>query len=50
MLTGMGWKEGHGLGKDSDKPTSQALEYIPRQHRLGLGAKALTKEQVTDKR
>ena len=28
-----------------DQP-SQVLEYIPRQHRLGLGAKALNKEQL----
>ena len=49
ILTNLGWKEGFGLGKDSDKP-SAPIEYIPRQHRLGLGAKALTLEQVTDKR
>ena len=41
ILQNLGWKEGFGIGKDS--ATSNApIEYIPRQYRLGLGAKALT--------
>lgn len=43
ILTNLGWKEGNGIGKDSEKPNAP-IEYIPRQYRLGLGAKALTAE------
>lgn len=41
ILQNLGWKEGFGIGKDSNQP-SAPIEYIPRQYRLGLGAKALT--------
>jgi hypothetical protein len=49
ILTNLGWKEGFGIGKDQNQP-SAPIEYIPRQFRLGLGAKALTADQVTNKR
>jgi len=44
ILANLGWKEGCGIGKDSDKAIASAIEYIPRQFRLGLGAKALTQD------
>ncbi len=39
-MNGLGWKQGFGIGRDKAK-VSQAIEYIPRQYRLGLGAKAM---------
>lgn len=46
MLSKLGWQgAGHGIGRNKDK-ASQVIEFIPRQHRLGLGAQALTKEQL----
>ena len=46
MLTKLGWQgDGHGIGRNKEKAT-QIIEYIPRQHRLGLGAKALTLDQL----
>ena len=46
VLSKLGWQgEGHGIGRNKDK-ASQVIEYIPRQHRLGLGAQALSKEQL----
>lgn len=40
MLKSMGWKE------DAKNEFPEPIEYIPRQHRLGFGAKPLTSEQV----
>lgn len=38
VLKQLGWQgEGHGIGRNKEK-ASQVIEYIPRQHRLGLGA------------
>ena len=37
MLRGMGWQEGKGVGRNA-KTAVQAIEYVPRQGRLGLGA------------
>ena len=49
MLTKLGWQgDGYGIGRNYNKPT-QIIEYIPRQHRLGLGAQALSKEQILKK-
>mmetsp|Transcript_13043 Transcript_13043/g.15557 ORF Transcript_13043/g.15557 Transcript_13043/m.15557 type:complete len:151 (+) Transcript_13043:234-686(+) len=46
VLAKLGWQgEGHGIGRNKDRP-NQVIEYIPRQHRLGLGAQALSKEQL----
>ena len=46
ILTKLGWQgTGHGIGRNKEK-AAQIIEYIPRQHRLGLGAKALTMEQL----
>jgi hypothetical protein len=30
ILANLGWKEGCGIGKDSDKANASAIEYIPR--------------------
>lgn len=38
MLRGMGWKEGQVLGKNKTKKAVNAMEFIPRGVRLGLGA------------
>eukprot|EP00210_Caulerpa_lentillifera_P002228 g2141.t1 len=38
MLRGMGWKEGQVLGKNKNKTPVEAMEFIPRASRLGLGA------------
>ena len=46
VLTKLGWQgDGYGIGKNKEK-ASQIIEYIPRQHRLGLGAQALSKDQL----
>ena len=38
VLTKLGWQgTGFGIGRNKEK-ASQVIEYIPRQHRLGLGA------------
>lgn len=34
----MGWKEGRGIGKNTQNALLQPIEIIPRHHRLGLGA------------
>ena len=38
MLKGMDWKEGEVLGKNKDKKPVDAVEFVPRASRLGLGA------------
>ena len=40
MLTKLGWQgDGFGIGKNKEnQKAAQIIEYIPRQHRLGLGA------------
>jgi G patch domain/KOW motif-containing protein len=37
MLRGMGWDDGKGVGRNLLNP-NQPVEYVPRHHRLGLGA------------
>ena len=46
MLQNLGWKKGFGIGRQKDSQLCDPIEYIARQHRLGLGAKAFTKDQV----
>jgi len=43
VLSKLGWQDGFGIGKNKDQ-LSDPIEYIPRQHRLGLGANALSKD------
>lgn len=45
MLKGMDWKEGQVLGKNKDKKAVEAVEYVPRASRLGLGAAPNAKRQ-----
>lgn len=45
VLGKFGWKEGAEVGRNKGVIT-EPIEYVPRQHRLGLGAKPLTKEQI----
>lgn len=48
VLGKLGWSEGKGVGRtqaQQDKPV-HPIAYNPRQHRLGLGAKPLSKEQL----
>jgi hypothetical protein len=37
LLRGMGWKPGKAIGLNAKGPAT-AVEYVPRHHRLGLGA------------
>ena len=48
VLAKLGWQEGKAIGRTNMQGggVTQPIEYIPRQHRLGLGAKPLTKEQL----
>lgn len=51
VLSKLGWKEGIAIGRTNlslgaQAKVTQPIEYIPRQHRLGLGARPLTKEQL----
>ena len=49
VLSKLGWQEGKAIGRtnmQNGAQVTQPIEYIPRQHRLGLGAKPLTKEQL----
>ncbi|GAX84888.1 hypothetical protein CEUSTIGMA_g12309.t1 [Chlamydomonas eustigma] len=39
MLRGMGWKEGMGVGRN--RKVAEAIEYLKRPERLGLGAQAV---------
>lgn len=46
VMKQLGWKgEGYGIGRNKEKAAT-AIEYIPRQHRLGLGATAVSREQL----
>lgn len=49
MLSKLGWQEGKAIGRinmsgNGKGGVVQPIEYMPRQHRLGLGAKPLSKE------
>jgi G-patch domain len=49
VLAKLGWQEGKAIGRSNmqqgnSAKITQPIEYIPRQHRLGLGAKPLSKE------
>ncbi|CDW79585.1 g patch domain and kow motifs-containing [Stylonychia lemnae] len=47
VLAKLGWSEGIILGRTSQNgKIVQPIDYMPRQHRLGLGARPLTKEQL----
>ncbi len=48
VLAKLGWQEGKAIGKlnNHSRAVVDPIEYKPRQHRLGLGAKPLTKEQI----
>ena len=51
VLAKLGWQEGKAIGRMNishgvSAKLIEPIEYIPRQHRLGLGAKPLTKEQI----
>ena len=47
VLSKLGWQEGKAIGRASGNgKVVQPIEYMPRQHRLGLGAKPLSKEQI----
>lgn len=48
VLGKLGWKEGVGIGRGPKGSNTivEPIEYMPRQHRLGLGAKPMTKEQI----
>jgi hypothetical protein len=39
MLRGMGWSEGMGVGRN--RKVAEAIEYLKRPERLGLGAQAV---------
>ena len=41
MMRKMGWTEGTGIGRNPQKGLVQPIEYLPRHHRLGLGATPL---------
>ncbi len=49
VLSKLGWQEGKAIGRinmsgNGKAGVVQPIEYMPRQHRLGLGAKPLSKE------
>ena len=44
-LSSLGWQQGKGIGKQADQPAS-AIEYVPRQFRLGLGATPLNQNEL----
>lgn len=39
LLRGMNWKKGDPVGKNKANKAMEVVEYIPRDSRLGLGAK-----------
>lgn len=46
VMKQLGWKgTGFGIGRNKDK-AANAIEYIPRQHRLGLGSTAVSRDQL----
>ena len=50
VLSKLGWNEGRAIGRSnmlqgkSSSKIADPIEYKPRQHRLGLGAKPLSLE------
>ena len=48
VLARLGWTEGSGIGRNTNAPNAIAtpIEYVPRQKGLGLGAKALSRDQI----
>jgi len=45
VLSKLGWVEGKGIGRNPNKNSIvEPIDFLPRQHRLGLGAKPMTKE------
>jgi len=48
MLRGMGWAVGMGIGRRMEDP-NQPVEYVARQHRLGLGAQPKVEEPKVKK-
>merc|ERR1719273_3042169 len=42
LLSNMGWKEGHGIGKDNNKGRLEPINAIQRAERSGLGSNADT--------
>lgn len=46
IMANMGWKKGFGIGRQKNEEVCEPIEYVARQHRLGLGAQALSKEEV----
>lgn len=38
ILTKLGWKQGDGIGRNTSHIHIEPIEYVPRNHRLGLGA------------
>lgn len=48
MLRGMGWEEGKAVGR-MHKGMVEAVEFIPRPGRLGLGAQPATKDEPQKK-
>ena len=47
-LRGLGWKEGGAVGNDPNAPAVEAIEYVPRPDRLGLGAAPKPKDDPKD--
>lgn len=39
LLRGMNWKEGDPVGRNKRNKAMEVLEFVPRDSRLGLGAK-----------
>jgi hypothetical protein len=49
LLRGMGWAEGKAIGRNASG-LSAPVEFVPRQHRLGLGAEPKAPELPTARR
>lgn len=47
MLRGMGWQEGMGVGRN--RRQVDAIEYVRRPERLGLGAQPVTLQSEANK-
>jgi len=41
LLAQMGWSEGRGIGKNPENCLKKPIEFVPRHHKLGLGADPL---------